>query len=73
MAESEEEVPCKKSKVSEQPIIGFSKEYKLGMIHPHDDAKRVMVDQGSGADIMYPDLFKGLGLKLEDLDQHDAP
>ena len=38
MAESEEEAPCKKSKVLEQPIIGFSKEYKLGMIHPHDDA-----------------------------------
>lgn len=22
---------------------------------------------------MYPNLFKGLGLKLEDLDQYDAP
>ncbi|XP_030940942.1 uncharacterized protein LOC115965776 [Quercus lobata] len=31
-----------------------------------------MVDQGSGAEIMYPDLFKGLGLKLEDLDQYGA-
>ena len=29
--------------------------------------KRVMVDQGSGADIMYPDLFKGLNLREEDL------
>ena len=29
--------------------------------------KRVMVNQGSGADVMYPDLFKGLGLKNEDL------
>ena len=31
------------------------------------DVKRVMVDQGSAAEIMYPDLYKGLGLKLEDL------
>ena len=36
------------------------------------DVNRVMVDQGSGAKIMYPDLFKGLGLKLEDLTQYDA-
>lgn len=60
----EKEAPCKKSKVSEQPIIGFSEEDKLGMIQPYDDAvvvtlriagfnvKRVMVDQGSGAEIM---------------------
>ena len=32
-----------------------------------------MIDQGSGAEIMYPDLFKGLGLKLEDLDRYDSP
>jgi len=36
------------------------------------DVKRVMVDQGSGAKIMYLDLFKGLRLRLEDLDQYDA-
>ena len=29
--------------------------------------KRVLVDQGSNANIMYPDLYKGLKLKLEDL------
>ena len=46
-----------------------------GTIQLHDDAlvvtvqiscflvKRVMIDQGSRADIMYPDLFKGLKLK----------
>ena len=27
------------------------------------DVRRVMVDQGSAAEIMYPDLIKGLGLK----------
>ena len=29
------------------------------------DVKRVMVDQGSVAVIMYPDLFKGLNLGAE--------
>ena len=44
-----------------------------GMSQLHDDAlvvtsqiggflvKRVMIDQGSGAKIMYPNLYKGLG------------
>ena len=35
--------------------------------------KRVMIDQGSAAEIMYPDLFKGLGLKLEDLSTYSSP
>ena len=35
--------------------------------------KRVMIDQGSGADVMYPDLFKGLGLKNQDLAKYDSP
>lgn len=35
--------------------------------------KRVMVDQGSGDEIMYPDLYKGLGLKPEDLSMYDTP
>ena len=55
------------------------------MIQSHDDAlvvtlrivgfdvKRVIVDQGSGVEIVYLDLFKGLGHKIEDLDQYDAP
>ena len=56
-------------------VLVFSDEDKVGTIQPHDDAlvvtlriggydvRRVMVDQGSTADIMYPDLYKGLGLK----------
>ena len=56
-----------------------------GTIQPHDDAlvivawisgflvKRVMIDQGSGADVMYSDLFKGLGLKNQDLAKYDSP
>jgi len=35
--------------------------------------KRVMVDQGSGVEIMYPDLYRGLNLKLEDLTAYDLP
>jgi len=85
MEKSKEEAPCRKARILKQPIIGFSEEDKLGTIQHHNDAlvvtfqiagfdvKRVMVDQGSGAEIMYPDLFKGLGLKLEDLDWYDAP
>lgn len=33
----------------------------------------LMVDQGSGAEIMYPDIYKGLGLKLVDLSKYDTP
>ena len=35
--------------------------------------KRVLVDQGSGAEIMYPNLYKGLRLKPEDLACYDSP
>ena len=37
------------------------------------DVKRVMVDQGSGAEIMYPDLYKGLNLRPEDLIAYNSP
>ena len=57
-------------------MLSFLDEDKVGTIQPHDDTlvvtlrirgydvKRVLVDQGSGAKIMYPDLYKGLNLKL---------
>ena len=35
--------------------------------------KRVLVDQGSTIKIMYPDLYKGLNLKPEDLTTYDSP
>ena len=35
--------------------------------------KRVLVDQGSGVEIMYLDLYKGLNLKSEDLTAYDSP
>ena len=37
------------------------------------NVKRVLVDQGSGAEIMYPNLFKGLKLRFEDLTCYDYP
>ena len=57
----------------------------MGTFQPHNDAfvvtlwiegydiKKVLVDQGSGAEIMYPDLFKGLNLKPKDLEKYDSP
>ena len=35
------------------------------------DVKRMMVDQGSSADIMYPDLYKRLNLRPEDITAYD--
>ena len=37
------------------------------------DVKKVLVDQGSGAEIMYHDLYKGLNLRPEDLTAYDSP
>ncbi|XP_050264115.1 uncharacterized protein LOC126708368 [Quercus robur] len=74
----------KKMKFAREPV-SFNDGDLEGTIQPHDDAlmvtaringflvKRVMIDQGSGADVMYPDLFKGLGLKKEDLMKHTSP
>ena len=69
----------------ERPLImGFSDEDKIGTIQPHDDAlvitlriggydvKQVMVDQGSAAEIMYPDLYKRLNLRAEDLTPYSS-
>ena len=37
------------------------------------DVKRVLIDQGNCSEIMYPDLFHGLGLKQSDLRPYNAP
>ena len=34
--------------------------------------KMVLLDQGSGAKIMYPDLYKGLNMKPKDLTAYDS-
>ena len=69
----------KRAKMNFHPTLSFSKEDKIRTTQPNDDAllitlrigdydvKRVMVDGGSTAEVMYPDLYKGLNLKLEDL------
>ena len=75
----------KRAKLSIQPALSFSNEDKIGTIQPHDnalvvtlriggyDVKRVMMDQGNGAEIMYLDLYKGLNLKPKDLTAYDTP
>ncbi|XP_075670274.1 uncharacterized protein LOC142640059 [Castanea sativa] len=66
------------------PALSFSEEDKIRTTQLYDDAlvvtliggydvKRVMVDQGSSAEIMYPDLYKWLNLKPEDLTAYDSP
>ena len=64
--------------------MSFFEEDKVGTLQPHDDASivalrierydvnRVLADQGSNAVIMYPDLFKGLKLRPEDLAYYDS-
>ena len=66
-------------------VLSFSEADKQRTIQPHDDAlvvtlricgydvKKVMVDQGSAAEIMYPGLYKELGLKPENLTTYNSP
>ena len=75
----------KRARVELPLVMGFSDEDKIGTIQPHNDTleitlriggydvKRVMVDQGSAAKIMYPNLYKGLNLKAEDLTPYSSP
>ncbi|XP_030923447.1 uncharacterized protein LOC115950378 [Quercus lobata] len=75
----------KRARVTTSPLIGFLDEDKQGTLQPHDDAlvvtlriggydvKRVLVNQGSAVEVMYPDLYKGLNLKPEDLSAYDSP
>ena len=70
---------------TDRELIAFGDEELEGTIQPHDDVlvvitrisgflvKRVMVDQGSRADVMYPDLFKGLRLKSQDFIKYNTP
>ncbi|XP_065639087.1 uncharacterized protein LOC136071561 [Quercus suber] len=75
----------KRAKVNARLTLSFTEEDKVRTIQPHDDAlvvtlriggydvKRVMVDQGSGAKIMYPDLYKRLNLRPKDLTAYSSP
>ena len=75
----------KRARLERPLVMGFSDEDKIGSIQPHDDAlvitlqiggydvKRVMMDQGNAAEIMYHDLYKGLSLRVEDLTPYSSP
>ena len=74
----------KKMKIGRGPIA-FGEEDLEGTIQPHDDAlvvttrissflvKRVIVNQGSGFNVIYLNLFKRLRLKNQDLTKYDTP
>ena len=61
----------KKAKKGASPVLGFSDEGKIGTTQPYNDAlvvtlriegydvKRVLVDQGSAVEVMYPDFTRG--------------
>ena len=75
----------KRAKMEIQPALSFSNEDKVGTIQTHNDAlvvslrirgydvKRVLVDQGSRAEIMYSDLYNRLNLKPKNLIGYDSP
>ena len=75
----------KRGRVEVRLILNFFDEDKIGTLQLHDDSivvtlkievydvKRVLVDQGSNVEIMYPDLFRGLKLRPEDLACYDSP
>ena len=75
----------KMAKVLIQPTLDFLDKDKSGAIKPHNDAlvvmlriggydiRRVLVDQGSTIEIMYPDLYRGLNLKPDDLTAYESP
>ena len=80
---SEDQPPTKRTKCQLE-AIAFDDEDLKRTIQPHNDAlvitarineflvKTVVIDQGSGVDVMYLDLFKGLGLKNQDLAKYDS-
>ena len=59
--------------------------YFRDTVQPHEDAlvvtlknegfdvKKVMIDQGSGTEIMYPNLYEGLGPNPKNLTKYDSP
>ena len=71
-------------KYTQEPIA-FNDDDLEGTIQPHDDAlvvaaringfivKKVLINQWSGTEVMYLDLFKGPSLKNEDLSRYDTP
>ena len=75
----------KRVKMNVPLVLSFLDADKQGTIQPHEDAlvvtlriggydvKKFMIDQGSAVEIIYPDLYKGLGLKTENLTTYSSP
>ena len=75
----------KRARVDIRLALSFLDEDKIGTIQPFDDAvvitlgigrydvKMVLVDQGSGVEIMSLDLYEGLRLKPKDMAPYDSP
>ena len=69
----------------EEPIIGFTEEDARRLHHPHDDAlvvsvrtgdynvHRVLIDNGSSADILYYPAFQQMRIDRDLLIPTDAP
>nr|XP_023917117.1 uncharacterized protein LOC112028659 [Quercus suber] len=74
----------KRVKSDTKSVLGFSDEDKVRTIQLYDDAllitlriggyevKRVMVDEGNTVKIMYPDLYRGLNLKPDNLEPYNS-
>ena len=72
----------KKPRLAKEKIT-FDDDDLKGTTQPHDDAlvmnlkiegflvKRVMIDQENEVEIMYPNLYKSLGFKAEDLTSYN--
>ena len=82
---NEDGLELKRARILTQLTLGFSDEDKVGTMQPYNnalmvmlriggyDVRRVLVDQGSVVEIMYPDLYKGLNLKPENLTAYESP
>ncbi|XP_075633737.1 uncharacterized protein LOC142606239 [Castanea sativa] len=80
--EEDQQLGKGKAKVVSQDRRDFRSDKYNNNCHRQDFARqfgtaaaqlRVLVDQGSGVEITYPDVYKGLKLKLEDLACDDSP
>ena len=84
-SDPEQDSPTQKKGRWENDNIKFAGEDLEGTIQPHEDAlvvtlqiggfdvRRVMIDQGSRVEIMYPDVYEGLGLTSDDLTKYNSP